>query len=131
MAATGLRILKNPLQYEANKQLQFRDAPQKWAELFSSTCTVYNIRIYTLIDFLVYFVWIFGTFGTSQGSFTDNEYSNSNNRKNDSVLVIIAQYEILLSSLSYVTCIIVYATSFLLHRSSMGRCLPGYIFDNR
>jgi hypothetical protein len=124
MAATALRIIKNPLQFAANKQFQTESEPHQWTGLFASTCTLYNIRVYTLIDFLVYFIWIFGTFGTSQSSMLDTSTCGG-------ILVDVIQYEILLSSLSYVTCIILYATTFLIHRASLGRCLPGYVFDNR
>lgn len=62
----------------------------------------------------MYAIWIFGTFGTSQGQSRDSDSC-------DSVIADLAQYEILISSLSYVACMFIYAGSFLMHRTSRGK----------
>jgi hypothetical protein len=77
------------------------------------------MRLYTLIDWCTYLIWIFGAWTIKSEISPQNGFA-----------VSAAQYEIASSTLLYVFCILIYVLLFLSHRFSKGRLFPGLIVVN-
>jgi hypothetical protein len=119
---TFFRLIKNPIQYLANKRLNNNGAhwenpeeEKRWYTYFSPGYMICSMRIYALVDWLTYFAWIVGL-----TSFRPSQQCNEN---------IVAQagfYEIGISTIVYIVSLLGYTIAFALHKASKGRCLPGF-----
>jgi hypothetical protein len=122
-----LRLIKNPLQFQANKIMDRNgsnwvnpeDMSNSWIFYFSPSYLFCQMRLYTLIDWMTYLSWILGAWAVHLV-----EGCRSN------FIVNAVYYEISFSTLFYVGSIVTYILAFGLHRLSSGRCLPGLSIRN-
>jgi hypothetical protein len=120
---TVLRLIKNPMQFIANRKLQRNganwenptDISQSWYRFFSPTFHICSMRIYSFVDWLSYFAWIVGL-----TSFRPIQQCN------DNIVTVSGFYEIGISTLVYILSLLTYTVAYAIHRSSRGRCLPGF-----
>jgi hypothetical protein len=123
---TLLRLVKNPLQFVANRKLQQNganwenpeDMSQKWYRYFAPNYQICSMRIYSAVDWCSYFAWIVGL-----TSFRPSQQCNDN---------IVTQggfIEIGISTIVYIVALMSYTFAFACHRSTKGRCLPGFTVE--
>jgi hypothetical protein len=120
---TILRLIKNPMQFIANRKLQSNganwenptDISQSWYRFFSPTFHICSMRIYAFVDWMSYFAWIVGL-----TSFRPSQQCN------DNIVTIAGFYEIGISTLVYILSLVMYTVAYAIHRSTKGRCLPGF-----
>ncbi|KAJ1330151.1 hypothetical protein BSLG_009681 [Batrachochytrium salamandrivorans] len=121
---SGLRLIKNTIHYAANRSLE-RSGSQ-WQNPVSSNWsyvhnTIYGhicgIRIFTIVDWFTYIAWIFGISTVRNDPMCTNP------------IAVTVQWELTIATVVYFTCIVLFATLFLLNKTSMGFCFPGFSVD--
>jgi hypothetical protein len=127
IAVSVLRLLKNPLQFQANRVINRngshwanpQDISNTWIAYFSPSYLLCLMRLYTLVDWLTYLSWILGAWAVHLIEGCRNN-----------LIVNAGYYEISISTLFYVISIITYILVFGVHRISNGRCFPGFSIRN-
>ncbi|KAJ8324731.1 hypothetical protein QVD99_002746 [Batrachochytrium dendrobatidis] len=125
MSLTALRLVKNPIHYFANRALERSGSQWRNPSLvgFGFVGTLFysrfcGMRIFTIIDWFTYIAWIFGISTVR----TDSSCQNP--------IAIAVQWELTAATIVYFTCIVLFATLFLLNKTTLGHCFPGFTINN-
>ena len=119
-----IRLIKNPLQWLANQE--FERNGSRWnnpsnstsllARIFSTSTLICQMRIYTLVDTMSYFPWIFGLAVIKGTEGCDTTFWFQ-----------ACFIEVFGSTVMYILVVMSFSISFALHRTSRGRLLPGFV----
>ncbi|KAI8892439.1 hypothetical protein BC833DRAFT_611651 [Globomyces pollinis-pini] len=120
------RLLKNPFQYIANRKWDSNgtnwtnpeDLSNSWILYFSPNFTICEMRVSAFIDWLSYTTWLIGTFIIQPISCDDDPKGQ--------FVIDAADKEMFISKIIYLICLVTFLTTYLMHNTSKGRCLPGY-----
>jgi hypothetical protein len=119
-----IRLVKNPLQYIANKEFERngsswvnpRIAYSLLARIFAPNTLLCHMRVYTFVDTISYFPWIFGLAVLKPADNCENGFLNQ-----------AAFVEVFGTTILYILVVLSFSCFFALHRCSHGRILPGFV----